>query len=118
VIVYSAEPTIEAYETELERMTTALQMENASLAHDNKQLSALIKEYEQTLENIMSSFRHRAVSLPLLYPGISVILNIYYSMTHKSANSPSCELTKQPCSNVKPRLYTGTYNEAQRCPAL
>jgi hypothetical protein len=28
--------------------------ENQGLQHDNKQLNTLIKEYEQTLENLMS----------------------------------------------------------------
>lgn len=43
--------------------------ENSALVNDNKQLGALIKEYEQTLENVMASFRVRAVraSLPLSY---------------------------------------------------
>lgn len=35
--------------------------ENNTLINDNKQLNALIKEYEQTLENVMSTFRTRAV---------------------------------------------------------
>lgn len=53
---------IEAYDAELERMTTTLATENRALADDNKQLGALIKEYETTLEGIMASFRNRAVS--------------------------------------------------------
>lgn len=35
--------------------------ENNNLANENKQLGALVKEYEQTLEGVMSSFRVRAV---------------------------------------------------------
>lgn len=46
-------------------MNNALSSENQALQHDNKQLNTLIKEYEQTLETLMSSFRNRAVS-PLL----------------------------------------------------
>jgi uncharacterized protein YaaN involved in tellurite resistance len=53
---------LEAYEAEIERMTASLVAENLALANDNKQLSSLIKEYEQTLEGIMTSFRTRAVS--------------------------------------------------------
>lgn len=34
--------------------------ENQGLQHDNKQLNTIIKEYEQTLENLMSTFRNRA----------------------------------------------------------
>jgi len=35
-------------------MNATIMAENQSLQNDNKQLSALIKEYEQTLESIMS----------------------------------------------------------------
>lgn len=37
--------------------------ENQNLVNDNKQLGALIKEYEQTLENLMATFRNRAVRI-------------------------------------------------------
>ncbi|EIW80927.1 hypothetical protein CONPUDRAFT_89999 [Coniophora puteana RWD-64-598 SS2] len=50
----------EEYESELEHMNAALTSENMSLLHDNKQLLSLIKEYEQTLENVMSAFRTHA----------------------------------------------------------
>jgi hypothetical protein len=49
------------YDAELERMNTSLAAENQTLQHDNKQLGALIREYEQTLESVMSAFRRRAV---------------------------------------------------------
>ena len=35
-------------------MNAVMAGENQSLQHDNKQLNALIKEYEQTLETLMS----------------------------------------------------------------
>lgn len=38
--------------------------DNHALQRDNKELNALIKEYEQTLENVMSAFRKRAVRCP------------------------------------------------------
>ncbi|KAJ7758525.1 hypothetical protein DFH07DRAFT_710847, partial [Mycena maculata] len=50
----------ELYDAELERMNTAMSMENIALQHDNKQLNALIREYEQTLETLMNTFRNRA----------------------------------------------------------
>jgi len=50
----------EEYDTELERMCTAMADENLSLQIDNKQLGALLKEYEQTLEHTMTTFRKRA----------------------------------------------------------
>ena len=52
----------EVYDAELERMNAAMSAENMTLLNDNRQLSALIREYEQTLENIMATFRTRAVS--------------------------------------------------------
>ena len=51
----------DVYESELERMNAAMTADNHALQRDNKQLNALIKEYEQTLENVMSTFRNRAV---------------------------------------------------------
>ena len=43
-------------------MNAAISDENQTLLNDNRQLSALIREYEQTLENVMATFRTRAVS--------------------------------------------------------
>jgi len=43
-------------------MNTNMSAENQGLLHDNKQLNSLIKEFEQTLETLMSSFRNQAVS--------------------------------------------------------
>ena len=56
----------EVYDAELERMNAAMSAENMTLLNDNRQLSALIREYEQTLENIMATFRTRAVSINCL----------------------------------------------------
>ena len=42
-------------------MNNAMMAENQGLQHDNKQLNTLIKEYETTLETVMSLFRQRAV---------------------------------------------------------
>jgi len=36
--------------------------ENQNLAHENKQLNALLKEYENTLETVMGKFRSFSVS--------------------------------------------------------
>ncbi|KAJ3716980.1 hypothetical protein FB446DRAFT_747118 [Lentinula raphanica] len=57
---FNADKPKDVYETELERMNAAMMAENQSLQHDNKQLNTLIKEYEQTLEKLMSEFRNRA----------------------------------------------------------
>ncbi|KAK7056684.1 hypothetical protein VNI00_002401 [Paramarasmius palmivorus] len=53
-------PILEVYEAELERMNAAMLQENQALQHDNKQLNTLIKEYEQTLDTLMTQFRNKA----------------------------------------------------------
>ncbi|KAJ7147545.1 hypothetical protein C8R43DRAFT_1237330 [Mycena crocata] len=50
----------ELYDAELERMNSQMTLENIGLQHDNKQLNTLIREYEQTLETLMNTFRNRA----------------------------------------------------------
>lgn len=57
---------VDVYDAELEHMNASLAAENQGLLHDNKQLGALIKEYEQTLESVMGAFRTRAVRYSLL----------------------------------------------------
>lgn len=44
-------------------MNAQMSADNLALQNDNKQLSALIKEYEQTLESLMTTFRNRAVRI-------------------------------------------------------
>lgn len=58
----------EEYNAALERMNAQIFTENNALMNDNKQLGVLIKEYEQTLENVMTSFRVRAVSCRITVP--------------------------------------------------
>ena len=64
---------VEEYDSELERMNADLANENQGLQYDNKQLNALLKEYEQTLDNVMSSFRKRAVRLT--FPTMTRVFN-------------------------------------------
>ncbi|PWN51408.1 hypothetical protein IE53DRAFT_51431 [Violaceomyces palustris] len=47
----------EKFESELEQLNAHLVKENQSLAHENKQQALLLKEYENTLETVMSKFR-------------------------------------------------------------
>ncbi|KAL5524433.1 hypothetical protein ACEPAF_9573 [Sanghuangporus sanghuang] len=55
----------EEYDAELERMNNTLSTENQSLQYDNKQLNSLLKEYEQTLDTVMSTFRKHAHDVQL-----------------------------------------------------
>ncbi|KAG8826257.1 hypothetical protein FRC19_009404 [Serendipita sp. 401] len=50
----------ETFEEELEKLNTQFSSENQALSNDNKQLSVLVKEYEQTLESVMGKFRLHA----------------------------------------------------------
>ncbi len=57
----------EVFESELERQNAQIVIENHTLLQENKQFSALLKEYEETMETVMSKFRNHAVrhdSLP------------------------------------------------------
>ncbi|KAG5652890.1 hypothetical protein H0H81_003254 [Sphagnurus paluster] len=51
---FNLDKTKDEYDSELERMNASMIAENQGLQHDNKQLNTLIKEYEQTLESLMS----------------------------------------------------------------
>ncbi|KAI0308067.1 hypothetical protein B0F90DRAFT_115564 [Multifurca ochricompacta] len=52
----------ETLESELERANAQIIIENHSLQQENRQLSLLLKEYEQTMETIMAKFRSHAVA--------------------------------------------------------
>ncbi|KAI0334463.1 hypothetical protein GY45DRAFT_1334329 [Cubamyces sp. BRFM 1775] len=47
----------ETFESELERQNAQIVIENHTLFQENKQLSALLQEYEKTMETVMSKFR-------------------------------------------------------------
>ena len=64
-------------------MNAQMTAENNTLQNDNKQLNALIKEYEQTLENVMSTFRTRAVRL----------------LSQSIASLPQCDVRRTKFSN-------------------
>ncbi|KAF9817749.1 hypothetical protein IEO21_03208 [Rhodonia placenta] len=52
----------ETFESELERTNAQIIIENHTLLHENRQLSLLLKEYEQTMETIMTKFRSHALA--------------------------------------------------------
>ena len=67
---------LEHFECDLERINAQTVIENQTLLHENKQLGLLLKEYERTMETIMSQFRNHAVSFPSLshYSGLNLPL--------------------------------------------
>jgi hypothetical protein len=79
------------YDGELERMNASLAAENQTLQHDNKQLGALIREYEQTLESVMSAFRTRAVR---------VYIHVMATHSNKNMSSFFPQLDPPPYTHV------------------
>ena len=76
----------EVFESELERHNAHIIIENHTLLQENKQLSALLKEYEETMETVMSKFRNHAVRHGLTLP--IVYLNPSPSSRRNNTNSP------------------------------
>jgi hypothetical protein len=52
----------ELFDSELERSTVGLIIENQGLQQENKQLTSLMTDYEQTLRTVMSKFEQYVVS--------------------------------------------------------
>ncbi|KAL1737843.1 hypothetical protein HDZ31DRAFT_17426, partial [Schizophyllum fasciatum] len=52
----------ETFESELERTSAQIIIENQTLLHENRQLASLLKEYETTVETIMNKFRNHAIA--------------------------------------------------------
>ncbi|KLO20602.1 hypothetical protein SCHPADRAFT_897868 [Schizopora paradoxa] len=50
----------ETFESELERQNAQIVIDNQTLQQENRQLSSLLKEFEQTLETVMAKFRNHA----------------------------------------------------------
>ncbi len=64
VILFIGTPSFaqpETFESELERSNAQIIIDNQTLQQENRQLSSLLKEYEQTLETVMAKFRNHAV---------------------------------------------------------
>ncbi|KIY73450.1 hypothetical protein CYLTODRAFT_387109 [Cylindrobasidium torrendii FP15055 ss-10] len=59
---YNTDITKECFESELERTNAQLIIENQTLLQENKQLGQLLKEYENTLDTVMSKFRNHALA--------------------------------------------------------
>ncbi|VDB86945.1 unnamed protein product [Peniophora sp. CBMAI 1063] len=54
---YNVDLTKETFESDLERASAQLIVENHGLSHENAQLGHLLKEFEHTLETVMQKFR-------------------------------------------------------------
>ena len=76
-------------------MNASIAAENIALQNDNKQLNALIREYESTLETLMDQFRNRAVRTisVLSFTGPDVL----HSTKFKSTNYHLSETSSHSC---------------------
>ncbi|KIY46316.1 hypothetical protein FISHEDRAFT_12364, partial [Fistulina hepatica ATCC 64428] len=52
----------ETFESELERTNAQIIIENQALQHENRQLSMLLKEFESSLQTIMTKFRNHTLA--------------------------------------------------------
>ena len=77
--------SLETFESELERQSAKIVIENQTLLHENRQLGLLLKEYEGTMETIMTKFRTHAVR-----PNLSSML---LSANLDNENSACCAAT-------------------------
>ncbi|OJA08107.1 MADS box transcription factor [Rhizopogon vesiculosus] len=59
---YNTDISKENFDSELERMNAQFIIENQTLLYENKQFSVLLREYETTMETIMSKFRNHALA--------------------------------------------------------
>ncbi|KAJ8480705.1 hypothetical protein ONZ51_g6488 [Trametes cubensis] len=100
----------ETFESELERQNAQIVIENHTLFQENKQLSALLQEYEKTMETVMSKFRvhvsaaqqHEQPTCPTMTPRhspstASLITSVLFSSL-SMANPPKRPntLTQEP----------------------
>lgn len=81
-------PTAEAYNAELEKTNASVLGENQNLLNENKQLNALVREYEQTLETIMSKFRTHAVCSALSFYTHLIFTSARFPRTRARPHSP------------------------------
>lgn len=86
----------ERFESELERTNAQVIIENHTLLQENRQLSLLLKEYEQTMDTIMSKFRSHAVRIRPYHhaPSTEFAMSVLRSWPHNNMNSHSHDITK------------------------
>jgi regulator of replication initiation timing len=75
-------------------MNAAIIIENQSLQHENKQLNSLLKEYEQTLETVMSKFRNQAVPLIPIRSCNYFLITSEFSLHQHAAQQHELTLTR------------------------
>ena len=71
--------SVEVFDSELERMNAQFIIENQTLLYENKQFGLLLREYENTMETIMSKFRTHAVRSDISIPAPASLTYLYSS---------------------------------------
>ncbi|KAH8835053.1 hypothetical protein DL96DRAFT_1572676 [Flagelloscypha sp. PMI_526] len=59
---FNCDITTETFESELERTNAQIVIENQTLHQENKQLGSLLKEYETTMDTVVTKFRNHALA--------------------------------------------------------
>ncbi|KAL0066613.1 hypothetical protein AAF712_006417 [Marasmius tenuissimus] len=83
----------ETFDSDLERTNAQILIENQTLLHENKQLSLLLKEYEDTLDTIMTKFRNHTVRLQLSSTFFFTDLYFIQKQTNSQLAAQQHELT-------------------------
>ncbi|KAH9065889.1 hypothetical protein EDB87DRAFT_1554865, partial [Lactarius vividus] len=86
----------EALESELERTNAQIIIENHTLQQENKQLGLLLKEYEQTVETIMTKFRSHTVAAQQHQASLTE----YYDLLLAHEPPPPAEPANNPALNI------------------
>ncbi|KAG0150561.1 hypothetical protein CROQUDRAFT_652153 [Cronartium quercuum f. sp. fusiforme G11] len=108
----------EQFESELERMNAQLVVENQTLQHENRQLTILLKDYETTLEQIMTRFRTHAHStqqheLDLTKYYESILLSLLEKYQRTASGLPPNFSPHEPSSSVSltdPNVFQAIQN--------
>ncbi|KAH9982739.1 hypothetical protein BGW80DRAFT_43637 [Lactifluus volemus] len=87
----------ESLESELERTNAQIIIENHALQQENKQLSLLLKEYEQTMDTIMMKFRSHTQDAARHH---QVTLTEHYEILLAHEPSLSSQLATDPALNT------------------
>ncbi|KAH8119800.1 hypothetical protein DFH11DRAFT_1685296 [Phellopilus nigrolimitatus] len=88
----------EEFESELERVNAQTIIENQTLVHENRQLSGLLKNYEETLDTVMSKFRNH--SLAAQQHEFTITRHYEMLMLSRETNSMNPELSNNTHVNA------------------
>ncbi|KAI0639885.1 hypothetical protein C8Q77DRAFT_1268309 [Trametes polyzona] len=113
----------ETFESELERQNAHIIIENHTLLQENKQLSSLLEEYEQTMETVMSKFRAHSsaaqqheLSLTRHYEALMQSLDTSLAQTDLSHNTTATLSLHRLAHNLHALLQSMNGEPSERPP--